>query len=85
MKDKEHKLTCFSESPIVSQHSRILWYLDFFMPLHILHFMQSKFIKNSIGVWCFLVREGGGGGCTGRRFFFVSSLRYAKSVSSQVI
>ena len=59
MKDKEHKLTCFPESPNVSRRSRNLGVCFFYAPLRIGYYVVKVYFKKLIGVWFYFA--GGGG------------------------
>ena len=68
MKDKELKLTCFSIPLLCRGAVEFLGFGGFFMHLHILHIMQSKFIKTNpkeTQSECVVSLWGGGGGEVG--------------------
>ena len=73
MKDKERKLTCFSESPIVSRRSRILGVWIFYTPSHIAFYAVKIYFKKNQSecsvTLCVCV-----GGCTGRRLCRIKPL-----------
>ena len=61
MKGKDRKLTCFPNIPLCCGAVEFLGF-GFFMPLHILHIVQSKFITNP-RMQILTAREGNMGNC----------------------
>ena len=69
MKDKDRKLTCFSEYPIVLRLRRILGVWIFYAPSHIAYFafkIYNKFNRSVVLLW---------GGDASVVFFVVSRLK----------